>query len=122
MCKKLLATFAVFLLFCALVFAAGQAADRDVSLPQPITGESACPVAECASGTCHGFADVPQPDGEHEMACPEASCSSVECHAWDTLGSRYHQASDASMNLWIFFPAMLVLALVLFIRRKETHE
>lgn len=51
-----------------------------------------------------GKAMIRHHDGIHEMNCPEASCSSVECHAWDTLTSRYHQASDASLNLWILAP------------------
>lgn len=70
-----------------------------------------------ASGSCHGFDDVPEPDGVHEMTCPEASCASVECHGWETLGSRYHQASDASLNLWILMPVALVVALVGIVRK-----
>ena len=48
---------------------------------------------------------------------PEAGCSSVECHAWDSLMDRYHQASDASLNLWIIMPVVLVIALVLVVRK-----
>ena len=84
---------------------------------RPITETSPCPVVGCASGSCHGFDDVPEPDGVHEMTCPEASCASVECHGWETLGSRYHQASDASLNLWILMPVALVVALVGIVRK-----
>ena len=56
--------------------------------------------------------EVPEPDGVHEMTCPEASCASVECHGWESLSSRYHQASDASLNLWILMPVALVVALI----------
>ena len=51
------------------------------------------------------------------MTCPEAGCASVDCHAWDTLASRYHQASDASLNLWILMPVALVMALALIMRK-----
>ena len=61
----------------------------------------------------HGFDNVPEPDGAHEMTCPEASCADVACHAWDSLTTRYHQASDASLNLWILAPVALVVGLVL---------
>ena len=69
------------------------------------------------SGSCHGFDDVPEPDGVHEMTCPEASCASTECHAWDTLATRYYQASDASLNLWVLAPVALVVGLVLIVRK-----
>ena len=47
----------------------------------------------------------------------EAGCASVECHAWDSLTTRYHQASDASLNLWLLAPAALVVGLVLIVRK-----
>ena len=119
MLKKALLTLVAFLLVGLCVFGAGMLADSDVSAPQAITAESACPVVGCASGTCHGFDNVPQPDGIHEMNCPEASCSSVECHAWDTLTSRYHQASDASLNLWIIAPVVGVVALVMLVKKVK---
>ena len=109
--RKLLITLAVFALAGGLVLAAGIAAEPATGV-HAVTAESPCPVAGCASGVCHGFDDVPEPDGVHEMTCPEASCASVECHGWETLGSRYHQASDASLNLWILMPVVLVVALV----------
>ena len=84
---------------------------------RPIAADSLCPAAGCASGLCHGFDAVPEPDGVHEMTCPEASCASVECHGWETLSSRYHQASDASLNLWILMPVALVVALVGIMRK-----
>lgn len=84
---------------------------------QPIAADSPCPAAGCASGTCHGFDAVPEPDGVHEMMCPEAGCTSAECHGWDSLIGRYHQASDMSLNVWILMPVALVLGLWLLVRR-----
>lgn len=117
MVRKLLITLVVLALAFAVVFAAGSAASPDVGLPQAITSESACPATGCASGECHGFDDVPEPDGIHEMTCPEASCSSTECHAWDSLRNGYRQASDASLNLWILAPVALVVGLVVLVRK-----
>ena len=77
-----------------------------------------CPAAGCASGACHGFDDVPAPDGATEMSCPEASCASGECHGWDSLIGRYHQASDMSLNVWILAPTLLVMGLWLLVRRS----
>ena len=117
MMRKILVALAAFLLVGACVFVGGAVADTSVGLPRPIEADSPCPAVGCASGECHGFDDVPEPDGVHEMACPEASCASVECHAWDTLTTRYHQASDASLNLWILAPVALVVGLVLIVRK-----
>lgn len=116
MARKILITLAVFFVAGACTFAAGAAADASVGLPRSIEADSPCPAAGCASGACHGFDDVPEPDGAHEMECPEASCASVECHAWDSLVTRYYQASDASLNLWVLAPAALVVGLVLIVR------
>ena len=84
---------------------------------QPIAADSPCPATGCASGACHGFDAVPEPDGVHEMVCPEAGCASLECHGWDSLIGRYHQASDMSLNVWILMPVALVLGLWLLVRR-----
>ena len=62
---------------------------------------------------------MPGPDGVHEMACPESSCSSVECHAWESLAGRYHQASDASLNVWVLAPVALVVALAIIVRKAR---
>ena len=117
MLKKTVLTVVVLLLLAVPVFAVGAIADPSVSLPERVKAESACPATRCASGECHGFDNVPQPDGVHEMICPEASCSSTDCHAWDSLMDRYHQASDASLNIWIVMPVVLVIALVLVMRK-----
>ena len=118
MVKKLAITLAVMLALGALVVGAGALArPGQAPLPVPIEESSPCPATGCASGSCHGFDDVPEPDGVHEMTCPEAGCASVECHAWDTLRGRYHQASDASLNLWILMPVAVVIALVLVVRK-----
>lgn len=117
MARKAVIALVVFALAGLCVFAAGAAADPSVGLPQRIEADSPCPATSCASGECHGFDNVPEPDGIHDMACPEATCASVECHAWNTLATRYHQASDASLNLWILAPAVLVVGLVLIVRK-----
>lgn len=109
--EKALTTLAVLAAMIVLVIAAGFALAPE-STVRSIEADSPCPVAGCASGACHGFGNVPVPDGVHEMACPEATCASVECHAWDSLIGRYHQASDASLNLWILTPVVLVAALM----------
>ena len=116
--KKLLITLAALALIGACVLGAGALAQPGTApLPVPIAADTPSPATGCASGTCHGFDDVPEPDGVHEMTCPEAGCASVDCHAWDTLLGRYHQASDASLNLWILMPVALVIALAFVIRK-----
>ena len=117
MLRKTVITLVAFFLVGAAVFGAAAAASPTVGLPRAIELDSACPAVGCASGSCHGFGNVPQPDGEHEMTCPEAGCASVECHAWDTLSTRYYRASDASLNLWILAPVALVVGLVLIVRK-----
>ena len=115
--KKALAA-AVLAAVVALAAVAGLVAAPESGV-HPIGPDSPCPAAGCASGSCHGFGAVPEPDGVHEMACPEASCASAECHAWDALVGRYHQASDASLNLWILAPTALVLVLWLLVRKSS---
>ena len=113
--KKLLAVLALLAAIAAAI-AAGFALAPDSAI-RPIAADSPCPAAGCASGACHGFDAVPEPDGAHEMMCPEAGCASVECHGWDSLIGRYHQASDMSLNVWILMPVTLVLGLWLLVRR-----
>ena len=117
MIRKTLVTLAAFLLVGAAVFGAGALADPSVGPPRAIAEDSPCPATSCASGSCHGFDDVPEPDGETEMSCPEASCASVECHAWDALATRYYQPSDMSLNLWVLAPVALVVGLVLLVKK-----
>ncbi len=115
MFRKLAVTLVALVLVGACVWGAGTLAEPDTAL-LAIEADSPCPATACASGECHGFDAVPEPDGVHEMQCPEASCSSVECHAWDSLVGRYHQASDASLNVWILMPVALVVGLILLMR------
>lgn len=115
--KKALVTLAAFLLVGCCAFAAGVAADSSVGLPRPIVDNSPCPATACASGACHDFDDVPEPDGVHEMACPEVSCASVECHAWSSLTTRYYRPSDASLNVWVLLPVALVVGLVMLVKK-----
>lgn len=117
MVKKTLITLAAFLVVGACAFGAGALADPSVGLPQAVAEDSPCPATSCASGQCHGFGDVPEPDGATEMECPEAACASVECHAWDTLTERYCSPSDASLNLWLLAPTALVVGLVLLVKK-----
>jgi hypothetical protein len=114
--RKLALTLLAFALAGGLVLAAGVAAEPATGV-HAVMAESPCPVTGCANGACHGFDDVPEPDGITEMTCPEAGCASVECHAWDSLTTRYHQASDASLNLWLLAPVALVVGLVLIVRK-----
>ncbi|MDO4291318.1 MAG: hypothetical protein Q4C41_08850 [Eggerthellaceae bacterium] len=107
--RKVALTVAVLAAACAVVLGVGFAVEPESGV-RAIEPSSPCPATACASGACHGFADVPQPDGVHEMTCPEAGCASVECHAWESLVGRYHQASDASLNLWLLMPAALMAA------------
>ena len=106
--KKILAAGVIAVLM-VVVAAVGFAAAPSTAI-QPIAADSPCPAAGCASGVCHGFDAVPEPDGIHEMTCPEAGCASAECHAWDSLVGRYYQASDMSLNVWILMPTLLVLS------------
>ena len=114
MTKKLIATLAVFLLVGTCVLGAGFALESESGIHN-ITPDAACPAVGCVSGECHDYNNIPTPNGEYEMICPEAGCASVECHAWDALQGRYKQASDASLNLWILAPVVLVVGLIVLI-------
>ena len=118
MAKKLICVIASFALAAACVFAAASVSSADVGAPRRIDTSSPCPATGCASGQCHDYAHVPQPDGVHEMACPESTCSSTDCHAWETLtGGGYRSASDASLNLWVLGPVVFFGGLVLLLRK-----
>ena len=119
MLKKIFITIAVFAVVFTAVFGASALADDSVALPHPIAPESKCPPTGCANESCHGFDNVPVPDGVSEMDCPEATCSSVECHAWDSLTTRYYQPSDMSLNLWIMAPVALIVGLVVIVRKMK---
>lgn len=110
--RKALITAAVMAVSLLIVIGVGVSLERTSSI-KDITPNSPCPATGCANGNCHGYEQIPEPDGTSLMVCPEAGCSSVECHAWNTLTDRYHQASDASLNVWILMPVALVVALVL---------
>lgn len=121
MIKKLVVTFAALAVVAACVVGAGALAEPSTGV-RVIAAESPCPATRCASGECHGFDDVPVPDGVHEMSCPEASCSSTECHAWDTLVGGYRQASGASLTLWLVVPAAVVVALAAIAKGGERRH
>lgn len=120
MAKKIVISLAVLVLACVCVFGAGRLVEPQSGI-HALEEWTLCPVAGCG-GICHDYDNVPQPDGLLEMICPEAGCSSVECHAWDTLQGRYKQASDASMNLWILAPVVLVIALVVLVGALSKPE
>lgn len=113
MSRKIIAV--VFSLALGAVFFA--ASCTNTSNVASIAPESACPVTGCANGSCHGYDNVPEPDGATELTCPVTSCVSVECHAWSTLRSNYHQASDASLTLWIMIPSVILAAAALAARK-----
>ncbi|MEE0228281.1 MAG: hypothetical protein UD304_05070, partial [Slackia isoflavoniconvertens] len=118
MVKKLLCVVFAFALASTCVFAAAGVSSESVGAPQHIDAASPCPATGCASGECHGYANVPGPDGVHEMVCPELTCALVECHAWETLvGGGYRSASDASLNLWVLGPVVFFGGLVLLLKR-----
>ena len=116
--KKIVLVLGAFALISTLTFGAVSAFSRSGVQVQSITESSACPVTGCASGSCHSYDDVPEPDGVTELVCPESACSSTQCHAWDSLMGRT-QASDASLNLWIMLPALIVAAAVVAARRRR---
>ncbi len=118
MVKRLICVVVAFLLAAACVFAAASVSLQSVGAPQAIDASSPCPATGCASGECHDYEHVPQPDGVHEMSCPESSCASTECHAWETLtGGGYRSASDASLNLWVLGPVVFFGGLVLLLKK-----
>lgn len=118
MLKRLICTIAAFALVAACVFLAASVSSKSVAAPQAIDASSPCPATGCASGECHDYANVPQPDGVHEMSCPESSCASTDCHAWGTLTSGgYRSASDASLNLWVLGPVVFFGGLILLLKR-----
>ena len=114
MVKKILLSLLTFVVVGACVVGVGFALEPESGF-HALDENAACPVVGCASESCHGFDNVPEPNGEYEMNCPEVSCSSTSCHAWDTLIGKYKQASDASMNIWILAPVLLVVGLVVLI-------
>jgi hypothetical protein len=93
-----------------------------VALPEKITNATLCPVAGCAQpdGVCHAAASAPVPDGTFEMSCPRVSgCADANCHAWERIEATAlrSQPSDASMNLWIIVPVLLIVGLVALVRK-----
>lgn len=115
--KKIIIVLAVFACVGVCVFGIGALSNSSVGLPRAIEADSPCPATGCASGQCHGFDDVPDPDGVHEMDCPKASCSSVECHAWNSFTTRYQQPSDASLNVWLLMPVVVIAGAVMLVKK-----
>ncbi|MDR1184304.1 MAG: hypothetical protein LBK67_05860 [Coriobacteriales bacterium] len=120
MLRKLLLALLAFGLVGALTFLVGWAVGQPTTaLPERITAATVCPVAGCAQAdSCHAATPAPVPDGSFEMLCPRTEgCADVECHAWDRIETTRGRPSDASLNLWILAPVVLVVGLVLLIRK-----
>ena len=118
MIRKTALTTALFLTLSLIVFSAIFLIRDDVSAPLLITEEAPCPAVGCVSGECHGYEEIPEPDGVSEMHCPEVTCADTECHAWSQLiEGDYNKASDASLNLWVLAPVILTVSLVLIVRK-----
>jgi hypothetical protein len=120
MLRRLLLALFTFGLVGALTFLVGWAVGQPtVVLPERITVTTVCPVAGCAQADgCHAAMPAPVPDGSFEMLCPRTEgCTDVECHAWDHIKASRSRPSDASLNLWILAPMVLVVGLVLLIRK-----
>ncbi len=118
MARKVICAIVAFALVAACVLGAVGISSQSVGLPQPIDADSPCPATGCASGECHNYENVPEPDGVHEMSCPESTCASTECHAWETLvGGGYRSASDASLNLWVLGPVVFFGGLIALLKK-----
>ena len=74
--KKIAVTAAVFLLAAVCSVGAVMLVQPEALSVRPITETSPCPVVGCASGSCHGFDDVPEPDGVHEK---------LPAHRWSAM-------------------------------------
>lgn len=118
--KRIAAYAILFSVTCLLLFSVIDVATDDATVPVRIEAESECPVVQgCATGQCHGFDNVPVPDGVHEMKCPEDGCSSVDCHGWNALSDGYRQASNMSLTVWILVPAVFVCIAIVTVRRSR---
>ncbi len=118
--RQIFAYAALFAAACLLSFFAADVALDAVSAPAGITAESECPVVQgCATGQCHGFDNVPAPDGIHEMKCPEDGCASVDCHAWSALSDGYRRASGVSLMVWLLVPAMFACIAIVMVRKSR---
>jgi hypothetical protein len=121
MLKRLSITLVVFLAFGALIFGVGAlVAPGSVALPAVIVADTPCPVAGCTrtDGACHAAAPAPVPDGSFTMACPKfTGCFDTVCHAQDRLTTHYNRPLDASLNLWILAPVLLIVGLVLIVQK-----
>ncbi|MDR1422539.1 MAG: hypothetical protein LBI64_06730 [Coriobacteriales bacterium] len=114
--KKFILTLVVFVAVGALVFVTSWAFNtQGIALPAPITEETLCPVAGCTQPDkgCHAAQAAPEPDGSFTMICPRVKgCADSTCHAWERIDAPRSKPSDASMNLWILAPVILVLGLM----------
>lgn len=117
-----IATVCVVLLACYFAVTwsvpAGSAPQAESAI-LPISAESTCPVAGCVAAECHAAVEPPTPDGTFTMICPDAGCTSVECHAWEALAGHYHNPNNLSLDAWIMFPTVLLIALIAFVKRSD---
>ena len=119
--KKILITLLVFIVMGVFVFGIMRLTNQQsVALPERIAPDTPCPVVGCTQpdSGCHADGPYPEPDGVILMECPrDVGCTDSQCHAWDRIEMRRTSPNDASMNLWILAPVVLVLLLVGLVRK-----
>ena len=112
----------VLIAFSLAVFGAGTLIEPQSRISK-IRDDSLCPVVGCSRLECHDYSNVPELDGQVSMVCPEVkTCSSVECHAASELSSGYLQADNASLNMWILMPVILVIGILHILTRKPNAK
>lgn len=111
--KAALAVIAITVVLSVAVYAAVAAiGSPSVTLPERVTADSLCPVAGCASSSCHGAAPAPELAPGETMTCPKVGCEAETCHAADRLVSHYNEPKTSSLNLWILGLSIFTIAMI----------